>query len=478
MESKFHSRIYSCFYPSTTVGLYESMTTLVLEEPKSNTIDIQGNTWSERALSASKLQQSQLKTGSAQYSNLELARNRAALTRWKTIENLDKYLIEFESNFIKAGGKVIWALDVTDALEAVLEILKKSGAKEIIKSKTNTASEIGLNAFLENEGYKFSETDTGDFILQEAEESGTHMVMPALHKSTKEIATLLHAKLGLPADAEANGIVRFIRDHLRDKFQSADVGITGCNFLVADPGSIVILENEGNAQLTASLPKTHIVLAGIDKMLPTLSDLDLFLPLLSTYGTGQNITSYNNIISSPKQANEQDGPEELFVILLDNGRSDVLAHEQQRQALSCIKCGACQSVCPVYHSAGVQDFPSPIAAVTLPLQNPEMQHLSHASTLCGACKDVCPVKIDIPRLLLQNRKLFVDKGEVSRTEKWFYFAWKKAMLKREIMSWTGISARKHVLDNLFKSKDGMRKMPTQNKEKSFNDWYREKMNYK
>jgi L-lactate dehydrogenase complex protein LldF len=226
------------------------------------------------------------------------------------------------------------------------------------------------------------------------------------------------------------------------------------------------------------LPKTHIVLAGIDKMLPVLSDLDLFLPLLSTYGTGQELTTYNTIISAPRQSDEQDGPEELYVILLDNGRSDVLAHEQQRQALSCIKCGACQMACPVYRSSGANDFPSPIAAVTLPLQQPEMQHLSHASTLCSACKDVCPVKIDIPRLLLENRKLFVDKGNINRSEKWFYFAWKKTMLKRELMSWTGISARKHVLDGLLKSKDGLRKMPIHSREKPFNEWYREKMNYK
>lgn len=454
------------------------MTTLVLENPTSNIIDIQGDTWSERAVSASKLQKYQFEKGSTQYVNLELARNRAAFTRWKTIENLDKYLIEFEANFIKAGGKVIWAQDITDALEAILEILKKSSSKEIIKSKTNTASEIGLNAFLENEGFKFSETDTGDFIVQAADENGSHMVLPALHKSTKEIASLLHDKMGLPVDAEAPGIVRFIRDHLRDAFQSAEVGITGCNFLVADPGAVVILENEGNAQLTAALPKTHIVLAGIDKMLPHLNDLDLFLPLLSTYGTGQTLTTYNNIISGPRQADEQDGPEELYVILIDNGRTDVLGHDQQRQALSCIKCGACQTLCPVYQTAGVNDFPSPIAAVTLPLQQIEMQHLSHASTLCGGCKDVCPVKIDIPRLLLQNRKLFVDRGNVNRADKWFYFAWKKAMLKREIMSWTGISARKHILDGLFKSKDGHRKMPIQSKEKPFNEWYREKMNYK
>ncbi|MBL7924743.1 MAG: lactate utilization protein [Bacteroidia bacterium] len=424
------------------------------------------------------MQQLHLESGTRQFSNLELARERAAFIRWKTIENLDKYLIEFESNIIKSGAKVIWAQDITDALEAVLEILKKAGARSVIKSKTNTATEIGLNAYLETQQISVVESDTGDFIVDASGEGGSHMVLPALHKSSREIAGLLHEKHQLPADAEISGIVNFIRDHLRDTFRTADAGITGCNFLLADPGAVVILENEGNAQLSASLPKTHIVLAGIEKMLPSLGDLDLFLPLLSTYGTGQALSTYNSIITGPRQTDEQDGPEELYVILIDNGRSDVLAHDQQRQAMTCIKCGACQTVCPVYRSAGASEFPSPIAAITLPLQGSEHQHLSHSSTLCGACKDVCPVKIDIPRLLLENRKYFVDKGQVARSERWFYFAWKKAMLKREIMSWTGISPRKHILESLFKSQHGLRKMPSSTKEKSFNDWYREKMNYK
>ena len=450
----------------------------VLAAPISETIGIQGNTWPERAADAARLQQDQFSIAARQFSNLELARERAAFTRWKTIENLDKYLIEFESNFIKSGGKVIWAQDITDALESILEILKKSATKQVIKSKTNTATEIGLSSFLENQHIKYNESDTGDFIVQAAGENGSHMVLPALHKSTHEISDLLKSKLKLDGSEDATAIVKEIRKYLRDAFRTAEVGITGCNFLIADPGAVVILENEGNAQLTATLPKTHIVLAGIDKMLPSLSDLDLFLPLLSTYGTGQTITAYNSIITGPKQQDELDGPEELYVILLDNGRTDVLAHDQQRQAMSCIKCGACQTACPVYRTSGANEFPSPIAAVTLPLQNAEYQHLSHTSTLCGACKDVCPVKIDIPRLLLENRKYFAEQGNNPRSERWFYFAWKKAMLKREIMSWTGISARKHILEGLFKSQNGLRKMPGSGKEKSFNEWYREKMNYK
>lgn len=468
----------ACFRRLCILGLLFVMEELVLEESKTEISGIQGNNWTERATSAAGLQEKSLNAGTRQFSNLDLARERAAFTRWKTIENLDKYLIEFESNFIKSGGKVIWAQDITDALEAILDILHKANSKEVMKSKTNTASEIGLTAFLESQSIRSTESDTGDFIVQAAGEGASHMVLPAMHKPVAEVSKLLQDKIKYNGDGSPQDMVKAIRTHLRDKFRSADAGITGCNFLVADPGAIVILENEGNAQLTAALPKTHIVLAGIDKMLPSLNDLDLFLPLLSAYGTGQNITAYNSIITGPRQSDELDGPEELYVILLDNGRSDVLAHEQQRTALTCIKCGACQTVCPVYRSSGAADFPSPIAAVTLPLQRSEHQHLAHATTLCGGCKDVCPVKIDIPRLLLENRKYFVEQGNTPRGEKWFYFAWKKAMLKREIMSWTGVNARKHILEGLFKSRDGLRKMPSAGKEKSFNDWYREKMNYK
>ena len=437
---------------------------------------IEGSTWQERADAAFRLQQRRFARGSRQFIDLELAREKAAFTRWKTIEHLDKYLIEFESNFIRSGGRVVWAQDVSDALEAIHEILQKAGVREAVKSKSNTIQEIGLPEFLQSRGITCTETDTGDFVMDAAGEAGSHMVLPAIHKSSGEIAALLSKEAPLPLDADAEGIVHYLRSHLRGAFLKAGAGITGCNFLVADPGAIVILENEGNAQLTASVPKIHIVVAGIEKMLPTLGDLDLFLPLLGTYGTGQLLTTYNHIITGPRQPEESDGPEELYVILLDNGRTDVLAHNQQRQAMSCIRCGACQMACPSYREAGPTAFPSPVSAVTLPLQHKDQTGLTQLSSICGACKDVCPVKIDIPRLLLENRRHFVEKGLAPRSEKWFYFAWKKAMLKRELLSWTGINPRRHVLENLFRSREGLRSLPVEGKEKTFNEWYREKMN--
>jgi len=456
------------------------MTDTVLEETTTINTSKKSGSWPERAAIAAQQYHDAFKVGSQQFSNAEMARERAAFTRWKAIENLDKYLIEFEANFIKSGGKVIWAQDITDALSAIQDILKKSSNKLVLKSKTSMAEEIGLKGGLLNDGYRTLETDTGDYIADAAGDHSGHMILPAIHKSLEEIGELMKKDMVLSHKADANEIVAKIRQKLRGEFLKAGTGITGCNFLIADPGAIVLTENEGNAQLTASLPKTHIVLAGIEKILPSLNDLDLFLPLVSTYGTGQEITTYNSIITGPKQSEELDGPEELYVILLDNGRSEVLSHEIQRQAMTCIKCGACQFSCPVYLSAGGGEFSSPLAAVTIPLQSSNLEAQEQAikySTLCGSSREVCPVKIDFPRLLLQNRKLFIDKGLNARSEKLFYFFWKKAMMKRDIMNWKGIKAGKYIMESLNKSRSGLRDMPTV-VPKSFNEQWREKMNFK
>lgn len=445
-----------------------------MAEPQTQPAHIQGTNWSERARSAATLLQNSFEKASGQFTHLEVARQRAAVIRWKTIENLDQYLIEFESNFIRSGGKVLWAQDAREALDLVGDILKKTKAGRILKSKSNTAHEIGLNTYLASMNQQALETDTGDYVLHAAGEEGSHMVMPALHKSLEEV----RAALG-KSEGTAESLVQAIRQKLRPEFMAADIGITGCNFLVADPGAAVIMENEGNVQLAASLPSTHVILAGVEKMLPSLQDLDLFLPLLSTYGTGQKLTSYSHIITGPRQQDDLDGPKDLYVILIDNGRSDVLGYEPQRQAMTCIRCGACQSACPVYNTAGQDVFSSPVAAVMQPLQpsNSSTKNSSEASTLCGSCRNVCPVKIDIPRLLIENRKLMVSKGNNPHAEKLFYFMWKKAMLKREIISWTGINARRRILGSLFRSPKGLRQLPAQNG-KSFNEWYRDKMDFR
>jgi L-lactate dehydrogenase complex protein LldF len=410
---------------------------------------------------------------------VNITRERAKNIKWEAIENLDKYLLEFEQKITARGATVIWANDTAEAQEAIGKICKERNCKTLVKSKSMVTEEIHLNDFLEASGIESVETDLGEYIQQLDGEPPYHIVTPAMHKSKEDVAKLFANKLGTKPDLTPEELTQVARIKLREKYTEAEVGVTGANFLIADIGAIAITENEGNAGLTTSIPKIHIVIAGIDKLLPSLSDLDLFLPLLSTYGTGQTITAYNHIISGPRQSDEMDGPEELYVILLDNGRTNVLAQNTQRQALSCIQCGACQYACPVYRATTPGEFPSPVEAITVPLKtgDPDLQKLSYASTLCGACKDVCPVKIDLPKLLLQNRKDFVDQGHATRSEKLFYYVWKRAMLKRDRLNWKGIKAGKFIMENLYKSKDGLRKMPLK-APKSFNEQMREKRNIK
>jgi L-lactate dehydrogenase complex protein LldF len=300
------------------------------------------------------------------------------------------------------------------------------------------------------------------------------MVLPAIHKSIEEINT--HFGLN---NLSPEQLIDVIRNRLRELYLNAEIGITGCNFLIADPGAIVITENEGNAQLCASIPKTHIVLTGFDKILPSLNYLDLFLPLLSTYGTGQKLTAYNSIITGPRQVDDLDGPEELYVIIIDNGRSNVLGHEVQRQAATCIKCGACQFNWPVYMSDPDGAYPNPLSAVTDPLKdNFETQEEAvRNSLLDGNLTDICPVKIDIQKMLIENRKESVEKGLESRANKLFYFFWKKAMLNRDIMNWKGIKAGKYIMEGLYKSDQDLRKTPTIASQ-SFNEHWRGKLNIK
>ncbi len=411
---------------------------------------------------------------SLQFNNLDLARSRAAHARWKSIENLDSYLIEFEANFIKNGGKIIWAQDSLEAIDAIIEISKNASAQTILKSKSSTAEEVLLKERVRLEGFDIIETDAGDYIADSMNEHSGHMVLPAIHKSIEEINT--HFGLN---NLSPEQLVDVIRNRLRELYLSAEIGITGCNFLIADPGAIVITENEGNAQLCASIPKTHIVLTGFDKILPSLNYLDLFLPLLSTYGTGQKLTAYNSIITGPRQVDDLDGPEELYVIIIDNGRSDVLGHEVQRQATTCIKCGACQFNWPVYMSNPDGAYPNPLSAVTDPLKdNFETQEEAvRNSLLDGNLTDICPVKIDIQKMLIENRKESVEKGLESRANKLFYFFWKKAMLNRDIMNWKGIKAGKYIMEGLYKSDQDLRETPTIVSQ-SFNEQWREKLNIK
>ncbi len=387
--------------------------------------------------------------------NLEHAKKKGHVIKWKVMENLDKLLPEFESNFQKKGGKVIWANNAEEANQEILQIIKRSGAKSVIKSKSMVTEEIHLNEFLESHEIESLESDLGEYIVQLLGQKPYHIVTPAMHLSKENIAQLFHEKFGTPVDATPQQLTLKARELLRDKYLSADIGITGGNFLIADTGSIALTENEGNARLTTTFPKIHIAIVGIEKLIPSITDLDLFWPMLSTHGTGQNLTVYNTILSGPRKADETDGPEEMYVILLDNGRTDLLAQKDQRQGLYCIRCGACLNGCPIYKNVGGHTYETtysgPIGSIITPHLRgmQDFKHLSYASSLCGKCSEVCPVKIDIHSMLLLNRRDAVNQKLATSSEKLGWYFWKKSMLKRSKMDLVGGKLKNFVMNTFF-----------------------------
>jgi L-lactate dehydrogenase complex protein LldF len=425
-----------------------------------------------------------VKNGASQFSDHELGRKRASYIKSQVMENLDKYLIEFEQNFTKNGGKVIWASDVKEAQDAIAKIFKKKNAKSTVKAKSMTTEEIHLNEFLEAQGVETIETDLGEYIVQLAGQKPYHIVTPAMHMSQKDVSKLFVEKLKIPYTDDAQELTLTARRLLREKYLTAGIGISGANFLIADIGGIAITENEGNGRLSTTFPKTHIAIVGIEKMIPKMEDLGLFWPMLAHSGTGQQVTVYNTILSGPRKPEETDGPEEMYVVLLDNGRSDLLADLEKRQALNCIRCGACLNICPVYKNIGGHTYGTtysgPIGSVITPHFNgmKEFKHLSYASSLCGACTTVCPVKIEIHNLLLLNRKQSVEDKLVSKWEKFGFSMWKKAMKSRKLMNFGGSGLKQLVVNILFKKTWGERRQTPKLAPKSFNQLWKDRNNKK
>jgi L-lactate dehydrogenase complex protein LldF len=346
----------------------------------------------------------------ASFQDWQGARQLAAETKWEAINHLDKYLEQLVANLEARGTKVHWASNAAQAREIVLGIVQAKKAQSVIKSKAMTSEEIHLNDALEHAGLKVVESDLGELIVQLRNEAPYHIVFPSMHLTRDEISKLFQEKLGSAPTNDPEELTMIARRALREKYLTADIGITGANFAIAETGMISITENEGNARLTAALPKTMISLLGIEKVLPKLEDLALFLPMLATMGTGQSLTCYNTMYGGPRQPGETDGPEEWHVVLLDNHRTELLADAEQRDALHCIRCGACLNVCPIFRNVGGHTYGTtysgPIGSVITPhlrgLQ--DWKHLSSASSLCGACTETCPVKIDLHHHLLHNRR--------------------------------------------------------------------------
>lgn len=417
--------------------------------------------------------------GKQQYADHELARKRASYLKTQVMENLDKYLIEFESNFLRNGGKVIWAADKETALKEIIKLFESRSAKSVVKSKSMTTEELDLNEYLEHHGIESIETDLGEFIVQLAGQKPYHIVTPAMHMSKEDVSALFHEKLHTPQTDDAAELALTARRLLREKYTTADVGITGANFILPDIGGIAITENEGNGRLSITFPKLHIAVVGIEKVIPTLEDLDLFWPLLATSGTGQAVTVYNTILTGPRSGHEADGPSEMVVILLDNGRTHLLSEAGKRNALNCIRCGACLNACPVYKNIGGHSYNTtysgPIGSVITPhMAGMEAyKHLSYASSLCGACTSVCPVKIDIHSLLLQNRRQSVQEKLVNSGEVKVWKLWLKGMKSRRWMNLMPNWVKNWVLRIAVKDTWGRRRTIPNIAPRSFNQLWKE-----
>ena len=376
--------------------------------------------------------------------NWEELRNRARSIKDDVLLHLDQYLEQFVANAESRGAKFHWARDASEANAIICKLIQDRGGRKIVKSKSMTTEETHLNVALEAAGMQVVETDLGEYIIQLAEETPSHIIVPAIHKTKRQISELFTSELGIPPTDDVDKLTATARATLRDRFAEADVGISGVNFGIAETGTILIVENEGNIRLTTSLPRTHIAVMGIEKVLPRFADVDVFLKLLPRSGTGQRLTTYQSFITGVKQNAADEGPDELHVVILDNGRSRMLAHPITRQSLACIRCGACLNACPVYQQIGGHAYgsvyPGPIGAVITPqlVGLKKTAQLPYASSLCGACREVCPVKIDIPQLLLHLRSEITEASVNKRRSEQFAFKlWARVMTSNWLYRMSG-----------------------------------------
>ncbi len=428
--------------------------------------------------------------GKLRFADWEAARNRCAAVKAEGIANLAKLLIEFEQRITAQGGHVHWAENAEQANHYVVELASARHVKTVVKSKSMVTEEIHLGAALEKNGVTVWETDLGEFIVQLRKEPPYHIVTPAMHLSRRQIADLFRDKLGEDIkDADPARLVAVARVALRRAFFSAEMGISGANFLVADSGMVAISTNEGNGRLTTTIPPIHVVVAGIEKIIPRMSDLAALWPVLATSGTGQPITTYSTLIRGPRSAGENDGPQEFHVVLVDNGRTDLLANPETEEVLKCIRCGACLNICPIFRQVGGHTYgtiyPGPIGSIYTPRTKDlsEWGHLSYACSICTACKGVCPVKIDLPKQLLLTRRDFIASGNVKPAERVGFagFRWAAASSARfQLMGWLGRKAMGVVnaLGLSGTALDPMRvwtkyRSPMQLPKQSFRAWWRD-----
>ncbi len=362
----------------------------------------------------------------------EALRDRARAIKEATLQRLDHHLERLVDRVEALGGQVHYARTAAEARQAILDIARKSGARLVVKGKSMATEEIELNEALAQAGVTPVETDLGEYIIQLAHERPSHIIAPAIHKTKGQVAELFARELGRPVPADPEVLTRIAREQLRDRFLRADMGITGVNFAVAETGTLVLVTNEGNGRMATSLPRVHVAVMGVEKVIPSMTDLMVFLAILARSATGQTLSVYTTLVQGPRRAGELEGPEELHLVLLDNGRIGQLAGPL-REALACLRCGACLNVCPVYRQIGghayAATYSGPIGILlTAMLQGQEaVTELAHASSLCGACADACPVRIDIPRMLIDLRRGGVERRLVPRGERLVFRAFARLL---------------------------------------------------
>ncbi len=400
----------------------------------------------------------------------EELRSKAHSIKKDVIDHLDVYLEEFEENCIKNGIIAHWAEDADEARKIIFEIAEDRNVKNVVKSKSLTTEEIHLNNFLKEKGIETLETDLGEYIVQLNDQIPSHLIIPALHLSRKDIGKLFEKKLGNKYTDEPKELLNIARNILREKFLNADMGITGVNFAFASSGSFCIVENEANAHFSSSLPPVHVALMGIEKLLPDIKSLPYFLKLLPPSATGQKSSTYVNFIGGPSRDKYHEGPEEVHIILLDNGRTKILNDPKLRETLFCIRCGACLNVCPVYKNIGGHAYGwvymGPIGATLIPqyLGEHEGKYSPFLSSLCGACYEVCPVKIDLPNHLLNLRNKIIESGNSKLIDKLSFISWSVAASNPKLYRLlTQIPAK---IQNIFSKKKPF-KVPGYSKEREF-----------
>ncbi len=386
----------------------------------------------------------------------EFMRQMAAEAKRRALRELPELLEKAELNLQKNGFKVEWAEDAAQANQIVLDIARRHKVQTVTKSKSMLSEELGVNHDMEAAGLRVVETDLGEYIIQLNHETPSHIVAPVMHMTKAEIRDIFVRELDMTPTDDAEEMVAFARKMLRDDFLNADMGISGGNFLIAETGSIGLVMNEGNGRMCTSMPRVHIALIGIEKLVDTVEDYAMLTQVLPSSSTGQKLTVYTNILNGPARAEEDDGPEHAYVILVDNGRTDIYA-TQYAEALACIRCGACQNACPVYRSTGGHAYGwvygGPIGAVLTPLfvglEN--ATPLPHASSLCGSCKQVCPVDIDLPRMLLDLRWDLVRQGESKAGWDMAMKMWAIGMTSPKRFALGGVAARagQHIMGDFL-----------------------------